>query len=259
MSVLAAVIPQLVRRLMNTWACRLGRTMAHRHTASATVFRRSSAAPVVASSMASTMTLEHLLLPRPFASISPIGLPAAVSGSRRRANQKHGVSTSNYVAPESPMNPTSPNQAPQQTRREHRGGHRCLPSPGMPPERRRHSIHQPGVGATPERLPREPAHPRPTTLKGWHPPALPAPPWIQPLQGCPLLGDAAPRVARPSQPWAGRWNASGVLDAATLLRPQPSEDALHRAAPAFPNGCGMRPGQPTDYGRTMAVTGGCEK
>ena len=66
-----------------------------------------------------------------------------------------------------------------------RGGHRCLPFPGMPAERRRRSIHQPGVGATPERLPREPSHPRPTTLKGWHPPALPAPPCIQPLSGLP--------------------------------------------------------------------------
>ena len=62
--------------------------------------------------------LEHPLLPRPFVSISPIGLPEAVSGFPPHASPKNGVSTSSYVAPESPVNPTSPNHPMQWARDE---------------------------------------------------------------------------------------------------------------------------------------------
>ena len=76
-------------------------------------------------------------------------------------------------------------------------------------ERQRRSIIQPRVGATQERLPwdcqKKHINPNGVASSGAR--------WMQPFQGW-LRGGRVPRVARSSQPWAGRWNPVGIRETA---------------------------------------------
>ena len=76
-------------------------------------------------------------------------------------------------------------------------------------ERQRRSILQPRVGATQERLPwdhrKTNINPNGVASSGLR--------WMQPLQGW-LGGVRVPRVARASQPWAGRQNPVGIRETA---------------------------------------------